>query len=158
MNTPFQPKPGEQHVKQAEKVSNPGTVGYQRIHIGRAMFQLLPCAGKETSSQPEYDGGGEQPHNEIGVRHVHKEHADNHNGYGQDDGPCGTEFQRSIFFVVRLLQLIRRILILFYQQVVSGILHCLLQGFGRAIPGVIFHGRHCRSVVYGRFLDAGLMV
>ena len=158
MDAPFQPKLREQHVEQAEQVGDSGAVGYQRIHIGGAVFQLFPCAGKETSSQPEYDGSREQPHNKIGVRHIHKEHADNHNGHGQDDGPCGAEFQRAIFFVVRLLHFIRCILILFNQQVVSGILHGLLQGFGRAILGVIFHSCRCRSIIYGCFSDAGLAV
>ena len=34
----------------------------------------------------------------------------------------------------------------------------LLQGFGRAILGVIFHSCRCRSIIYGCFSDAGLAV
>jgi preprotein translocase subunit SecY len=34
----------------------------------------------------------------------------------------------------------------------------LLQGFGRAILGVIFHSCRCRSIIYGCSSDAGLAV
>ena len=115
VNAPFQPEFGEKHVEQAEQVGYPGTVGHQCVHVGAAMFQLFPCTGEEASSQPKDDGSGKQPHGGIGIRHIHEEHADEHDRYGQGDGPCGTEFQCAILFVVRLFHFVRHIFILLYQ-------------------------------------------
>ena len=117
----------EKHVEHAEQVCDACTVGHKGIHIGCAVSELFPCADEESSSEPENHRSGQRPHYIFSVRHVHEKHPDDRHRHRKHYRPDCPGFQLCIPFVMRLLRLVRRIAVLLYKQVVSGILHRLPQ-------------------------------
>ena len=97
------------------------------------MAQLFPRIDEEATSQPEDYGRGQQPRAPAGPRPVHEAHADDGDGNGQEDGPRGASFQRLVCLAVRFFHLVRCVFVVRDDEVVAGLLHRVLQGFGRGL-------------------------
>ena len=61
MNTPAQTELRKEKIEQTEQLGNACTVGYQCVHVCRAVSELFPGTDKEITSQPEYNWGGQYP-------------------------------------------------------------------------------------------------
>src|SRR5690606_40023316 len=61
------------------------------------MFRLLPGIDKEISAQPQHHRGRKEPHDGIGVRHIHKKHSNHKNRKREDYRPNGPFFSRWFF-------------------------------------------------------------
>ena len=100
-----EPESREQHVEDTEQVGRARTYRHERVHVGRSVPQLPPCADVEPASQPEYHRGREQPHGRDGVRHRLEEHGDRHDGQCQQHRPQGAALELPEVFRLRQLRL-----------------------------------------------------
>ena len=145
---PLKPEIREQDIEHAEKIGYARTAGHERVHVGRAVFQLLPRIDVEASPQPEYDRGGEYPHYNIRIRHIHEEHACDEDRKGKDYGPDRPAPEVRIPFPPVVFRVIGRLVLAVDDEIVAGIPYGFLQRFRAALPGLVFHVRRAGREVY----------
>ena len=152
------PKFRKEKIEEAEQVSNPGTVGYQCIHIGRPVLQLLPGMDEEVAPQPENNRRRKNPGDISGIRHIHEKHTDHGYRKGQKNGSDGFLLEFLIILVSDLFGFFGCFFFLADQQIISGILHGFLQGFRRTDERIIFHRRRCCCIIHLCLTDTGLLI
>ena len=152
------PKFRKEKIEEAEQVSNPGTVGYQCIHIGRPVLQLLPGMDEEVASQPENNRRRKKPGDISGIRHIHEKHTDHGYRKGQKNDSDGFPLEFLIILAADFFGFFGCFFFLADQQIISGILHGFLQGFRRTDERIIFHCRRCCRIIHLCQTDTRLLI